>query len=522
MFVRKSRFRHVFGQPYKRQDCYDDIRITRTSFESTYCSVNSKFVAVIIDACGGGCFLVLPLEKTGRVDRDTPFVSGHRAAVLEITWSPHNDNIIASSSDDTTVKVWEIPDGGLTTNMNVPIRDLKRHERKVGILKWHPSAYLVLLSAGMDGRICFWNVEQEELLSEIMMPDLNIISVAWSFDGSQIATTSKDRKIRLIEPRSGKILKETNGHSGTKPQHVIILRDGKVFTTGFSRLSDRQYALWDENLKQVDMVEIDSSNGTLFPFYDPDVDIIYLVGKGDAMIKYFEYTPDTSPYIHYLNHFGATDSQRGMGYMPKRCLDFAHCEVARFFKLHNSGFVEVISFTVPRKSELFQEDIYPDTPSIQPAITADEWFNGKDSIPTLVPVKSLMKSDSSITTKSEVAQPRRKIKPIGGDAPNSVSSVTTLSSSASETRNVEQSNANIATNGHQQHHQQQHNFHLNNNNNNSNNDTSESDQSQQDDLTTQSNDSLTIRIQTLDDKLSQALNEIDKLKNRIHQLEMNK
>ena len=43
--------------------------------------------------------------QTGRVDRDTPMVSGHKAAVLDIAWCPHNDDVIASASEDCTVKV---------------------------------------------------------------------------------------------------------------------------------------------------------------------------------------------------------------------------------------------------------------------------------------------------------------------------------------------------------------------------------------------------------------------------------
>ena len=40
--------------------------------------------------------------------------------------------------------------------------------------------------------------------------------------------------------------------------------------------------------------------------------------------------------------------------------------------------------TVPRKSELFQEDLYPDTAAEEPAISGEEWFNGKDADPVLV------------------------------------------------------------------------------------------------------------------------------------------
>lgn len=62
-FMRKSKFRHVFGQALKRDQCYDAIRVTRTSWESTYCAVNPKYLAVITEAAGGGSFLVLPLGK---------------------------------------------------------------------------------------------------------------------------------------------------------------------------------------------------------------------------------------------------------------------------------------------------------------------------------------------------------------------------------------------------------------------------------------------------------------------------
>lgn len=38
------------------------------------------------------------------------------------------------------------------------------------------------------------------------------------------------------------------------------------------------------------------------------------------------------------------------------------------------------------QSELFQEDIYPDTPGDVPALTAEEWAAGEDAEPVLVRV----------------------------------------------------------------------------------------------------------------------------------------
>jgi coronin-1B/1C/6 len=39
------------------------------------------------------------------------------------------------------------------------------------------------------------------------------------------------------------------------------------------------------------------------------------------------------------------------------------------------------------QSELFQEDLYPDTPGDVPSLTAEEWHSGKDAEPILVSLK---------------------------------------------------------------------------------------------------------------------------------------
>ena len=54
-------------------------------------------------------------------------VCGHSRQVLDIKWNPFNDNIIASASEDGTVKVWYIPDGGLVNDLNEHLVDLQGH-----------------------------------------------------------------------------------------------------------------------------------------------------------------------------------------------------------------------------------------------------------------------------------------------------------------------------------------------------------------------------------------------------------
>ncbi|XP_048875612.1 coronin-1C-A isoform X2 [Brienomyrus brachyistius] len=387
--VRQSKFRHVFGQAVKNDQCYDDIRVSRVTWDSSFCAVNPKFVAIIIEASGGGAFLVLPLHKTGRIDKSYPTVCGHTGPVLDIDWCPHNDQVIASGSEDCTVMVWQIPENGLASSLSEPVVVLEGHSKRVGIVTWHPTARNVLLSAGCDNLIIIWNVGTGEALINLedMHPDV-IFSVCWNRNGSLICTACKDKKVRVIDPRKEQIVAEKDkAHEGARPMRAIFLADGQVFTTGFSRMSERQLALWNpRNMDEpVTVHEMDTSNGVLLPFYDPDTNMVYLCGKGDSSIRYFEIT-DEAPFVHYLNTFSTKEPQRGMGFMPKRGLDVNKCEIARFYKLHERK-CEPIIMTVPRKSDLFQDDLYPDTSGPDCALEAEEWFGGKNGDPILISLK---------------------------------------------------------------------------------------------------------------------------------------
>ncbi|XP_065207890.1 coronin-1C-A [Planococcus citri] len=407
--VRSSKFRHVYGTALKREHCYDNIRVSQSSWDSTFCAVNPKFLAVIVESAGGGAFIVLPLNKTGRIAPDHALVGGHKGPVLDIAWCPHNDNVIASGSEDCVVKVWHIPDGGISRTLTEPVVDLLFHQRRVGLVLWHPSAQNVLLTAGSDNQVVLWNVGTGEVLIQIdCHPDI-IYSACWNWEGTKLVTTCKDKRIRIINPRTGEVEQEAIGHEGSKASRAIFLRCGLIFTTGFSRVSERQYSLRDPGHLDdpIAIVDLDTSNGVMFPLYDPDTNLVYLCGKGDSVIRYFEITSE-APFVHYINTFQTSDPQRGIGMMPKRGCDVNSCEIDRFFRLNNSGLCQVISMTVPRKSELFQEDLYPDTLGDIPATTAEEWFAGKDGEPILISLKggfvppSTKQAEFKVTKRSNI------------------------------------------------------------------------------------------------------------------------
>ncbi|XP_008198815.1 coronin-2B isoform X2 [Tribolium castaneum] len=395
--VRSSKFRHVYGEPAKREKCYDNINITKNAHDSQFCAVNPKFVALVTEVAGGGAFIVIPIESTGRLDFNASRVTGHTGPVLDIKWNPFNDNVIASCSDDCTIKLWHIPDGGLSMHLTEWLVELQGHKRRVAYIEWHPCAENILFSAGFDHLVIIWDIEKGETVNVIdCHPDV-IYSMSLNRDGSLLTTTCKDKKLRVIEPRSGIVKSEGVCHAGSKASKVTFLgSSGRLLTTGFSRHSDRQYSIWDQNdlSKPLTIDTIDSSSGVVFPFFDCDSNIVFLAGKGDGNIRYYEVT-DEPPYIHFLSQFLSGSPQRGLGIMPKRGLNIHICEIFRFYKLHAiKGICEPISMIVPRKSDQFHEDLYPDTAAPKPALSAQEWIKGLNANPILMS----MKMGGNITT----------------------------------------------------------------------------------------------------------------------------
>jgi coronin-1B/1C/6 len=337
------------------------------------------------------------LNKPGRFEPDTPIVSGHSAAVLDFEWNPFDDSILASASEDMTVKIWKIPDGGLTSNMTDPVVDLHGHNRKVTLLRFHPTASNVLASTSGDQTVKLWDIQKGTEINSCTEHSELIQDIVWDYTGNQYITSSKDKKVRFIDARSATLANTIeNAHEGAKSVKLAHLGEhDKLVTVGFTRQSQRQFKIWDSRntsapLKQID---VDQAAGVIMPFYDPDTGLLYLAGKGDGNVRFYEIVNE-APYCFPINEIRTNVSAKGMAWVPKRGLNVMSCEAARLLKL-TSNAVEPLSFQVPRKSESFQDDLFPETDSNVPSHTSDEWLAGSDLPPIKMSLNPALSNSSN-------------------------------------------------------------------------------------------------------------------------------
>lgn len=419
--MRASKYRHVFGQAAKRELQYENLKITGNAWDSNLIKTNGEFIAVNWNSNGGGAFAVIPVKEVGKAPDQPTLFRGHTAQVLDTDFDNFNNTRVASASDDSRIGIWEIPDKYSFQGIQVdagessstdepsdvsPVKFLQGHSRKVGHVLFHPTARDVLASSSGDYTVKIWNIETGKDVITLKHPDM-VTSMSFSWDGDRLATVARDKKLRIWDIRSEKVISEGPAHSGAKNQRVAWLGNtNRIVTTGFSRLSDRQVGIWDV----LDIGKgclggfytIDQSSGVLMPFYDEGNKILYLAGKGDGNIRYYEFQDDE---LYELSEYQSTDPQRGFAVAPKRTVNVRENEVLKCFKTVVGHCIEPLSFYVPRKSEEFQEDIYPDAPSSEPALTAEEWFEGKSvDGPLLMDMRSVYEGSEPTLQPSHKAE----------------------------------------------------------------------------------------------------------------------
>lgn len=84
----------------------------------------------------------------------------------------------------------------------------------------------------------------------------------------------------------------------------------------------------------------------------------------------------------------------------------------RAYKTVGDVYIEPISFTVPRRAETFQADIFPPAIGTKPACSAKEWLNGKTGIPSKIDFESIYEGGAPKEVPSDF-----KPSPVSSPAP---------------------------------------------------------------------------------------------------------
>ena len=218
-----------------------------------------------------------------------PQILGHHDQDKKVTSVAFNWNgtILASGSDDHTIKIWNLE------NQSEIKPALKEHKDAVRAVAFSPDAnnnYL-LASGSKDKSIRLWDISDNSCLGVLENHSDTVRSVAFSPDGQTLASGSSDRTVRLWDvgdlehlDAETEILEEHKG--GVRS--VAFSPDGEMLGVGSE---DQTVYLWKDNLLDWELTPLNLGHdfGISAVAFSPDSKIL-ASGSWDKTIRLWHLT----------------------------------------------------------------------------------------------------------------------------------------------------------------------------------------------------------------------------------------
>jgi COMPASS component SWD3 len=122
---------------------------------------------------------------------------GHDLGISDITWSL-DSQLIASGSDDHTVKLYD-------THNEQPIHTFEGHTNFVMCVDFDPSSNF-LVSGSFDRTIRVWDIRARRCFKRIQAHSDTIVSVHFNDNGTRLLTAGFDGYIRIWDVQNGNCL----------------------------------------------------------------------------------------------------------------------------------------------------------------------------------------------------------------------------------------------------------------------------------------------------------------------------
>ncbi|RKO93413.1 hypothetical protein BDK51DRAFT_19573 [Blyttiomyces helicus] len=413
-----SKFRNIFSAT-PTKTLYTNLKIDATAPTKLKC--NELFFSVPFGTGNIGIFPIsrASVVETVKIEVNPPLLLAHGKQIQDFEHSPLEPTILASSTRvDGLVRLWKLPtDLTPTPLVHAPAREidaaafyLAAHEKRVDLIKFHPTVGNILTTASADSTIRLWEIEgMQDRICLTCPNDAVAQSITFDYCGDTIAVGATDGMVHLYDPRASTdpVQSISSNHTPAKGLRACWLPPDPVFiTTGFAKTGGgREVAIWDAaNLAHpVKVLPVEGTGVSILqPFWDPALPLLYFGSKGEG-IRVYELAEGNLRSIAMVKidkHASCVDL------LPKSLCVTPKCEISRFLRLGTDNSIDTTSIYVPRVNaeKVFQHDLYPPVAIIDPQGSADRWFETLESIELLM-VDVNVPVEAPIPTQDQAMSP---------------------------------------------------------------------------------------------------------------------
>ena len=220
--------------------------------------------------------------------------------IEQVTFSPDSETI-ASSSNDKTLKVWNLTSGEL-------VQSVSGESQAVKFAVISPDGQILASGTG-DNKIQIWHLATEQLL-HTLEGGAAVHQVAFSLDGQTLVSGNEDSTVKIWHPGTGKLIDTIRGHQGAVFA-VVVSPDGKIVASGGA---DKTIRIWHLASGVLLHVLTEHSEAVYALCMSPDGEIL-ASGSADCTIRVWH--PRSGKLMDILwGHKGAVRSVAFSPYPP--------------------------------------------------------------------------------------------------------------------------------------------------------------------------------------------------------------
>lgn len=217
---------------------FDSIQPATINDSEGICG-NDKFTAFAWER--KGCVAVLPSYDYKRLPFEFPMIKGHKGGITSMEFSPFQDRLLATGCEDGMVRCFVIDEGGIKADIMEADVELEEHARKVLAMNWHNSVENLMATSSVDKTVKVWDVNQADTAFSLNM-DGAVTQMQWGPNGDVLGCMVKDTvELALIDPRdeSSKLSVKTN--MSARYQRMQWINEDSIMTFGFNNMNKRTW-----------------------------------------------------------------------------------------------------------------------------------------------------------------------------------------------------------------------------------------------------------------------------------------
>lgn len=232
---------------------------------------------------------------------------GHSGTVYSAVFLP-GDRHIVSTSEDTTVRIWDKENGAGLSVLNghlypvwcaasdcigvnfvtgsmdrtarlwrpelaYPLRVFVGHEQDVDCVSFHPNCYYIV-TGSCDRTVRLWSVTEGRCVRVLIGSKGAVSNVQISPCGRFAASSGEDKKIRIWDLAQGKLMKDLKGHTDTVT--CLTWWDSRMLCTAGM---DGTIKVWDVGVGENELMESYPVGGTILGCNFTDTNTLVAVAQ---------------------------------------------------------------------------------------------------------------------------------------------------------------------------------------------------------------------------------------------------